>query len=37
MCYIVAQTKAINMAVTRHKTVDRNTFLLELFTKYPQK
>lgn len=37
MCYIVAQTRAINMAVTRHKTVDRNTFLLELFTKYPQK
>lgn len=31
MCYIVAQTRAINMAVTRHKTVDRNTFLLELF------
>jgi len=33
MCYIVAQTRAINMAVTRHKTVDRNTFLLELFNK----
>lgn len=31
MCYIIAQTRAINMAVTRHKTVDRNTFLLELF------
>lgn len=34
MCYIVAQTRAINMAVTRHKTVDRNTFLLELFNKH---
>ena len=31
ICYIIAQTRAINMAVTRHKTVDRNTFLLELF------
>ena len=31
MCHIVTQTKALNMAVTRHKTVDRDTFLLELF------
>lgn len=31
MCHIITQTKALNMAVTRHKTVDRNTFLLELF------
>lgn len=33
MCHIVTQTKAINMAVTRHKTIDRNTFLVELFNK----
>lgn len=31
MCHIVTQTKALNMAVTHHKTVDRDTFLLELF------
>ena len=30
ICYIIAQTKSINMAVTRNKTVNRNTFLTEL-------
>ena len=29
-CYIVAQSRAINMAVTRNKIEHRNTFLLEL-------
>ena len=30
MCYLITQTKAFNMAVLHHKTVDRNTFLSEL-------
>lgn len=30
MCYLITQKKAFNMAVLHHKTVDRNTFLLEL-------
>lgn len=33
MCYLITQTKAFNMAVLHHKTVDRNTFLLELLKK----
>lgn len=30
MCYLVTQIKSFNMAVLHHKTIDRNTFLLEL-------
>lgn len=30
MCYLITQTKSFNMAVLHHKTIDRNTFLLEL-------
>lgn len=33
MCCLITQTKAFNMAVLHHKTVDRNTFLLELLKK----
>lgn len=32
-CYLISQIRALNMCVSNHKTVDRNTFLPELFQK----
>lgn len=33
MCYVITQTRALNMAVINNKIEDRNTFLPELFHK----